>query len=302
MMDIADFCRLFDEPAITTPRTLHEIRTLDTGYTPLSGLGRDALILSVMKTIDSNTLSKTGVVDKWERHWSDVRDEFKKTGDTSILTPAFIQHGRTCRMYRDYVDSSSDYFENHISTIIRCWLYETYMQGTSDVFEFGCGSGWNIRLMAEVYPGRKIWGLDWSRAAVDIVNILREKSGLNVEGCWFDMFNPHESLMIPKGSQVLTIGALEQMGDKFRPFVDFLIRKGVGRVCCLEPVLEFYDDNTLLDYLSIRFHTQRNYLNGYYTYLRELENRGVIRIVKATRIEFGSLFQDGWSILIWETV
>jgi SAM-dependent methyltransferase len=301
-MDVKGFCRLVDELSIVGPETLKAISALNTGYTPIIGGERDALILRILKTIDSHTLSKTGVVDKWERCWTSVRDEFVKTGNLELLTPPFVHHGRACRLWGDYITTHSVFFEHSMATILRCWLYETYMQGTSDVFEFGCGSGWNVHLLAEIYPERKIHGLDWSHASVDIINLLREKAKFNTEGHWFDMFAPDAGLNVPEGSQVLTIGTLEQMGSKFRPFVEFLLKKRVGRVCHLEPIFEFYNDENLVDYLSIRFHIQRDYLWGYYPYLRELEKQGRIRIVKAQRVEFGSLFQNGWSILIWELI
>ena len=193
-MQEKDFCKMLDVPSITSPRTLQEIHRLDTNYRPLTKSERDKVMLEVIRTVDSNRLSKTGAVEKWEKCWGDVRDEFIKTGDLSSLHPAFYNKRNICRLWKDYIFASSITFEENVNTILRCWVFDTYLHRDNDVFEFGCGPGHNLILLSEMYPNRKLHGLEWASSAVDIVNLLGEKYNFNMDGQKFDMFNPTDKI------------------------------------------------------------------------------------------------------------
>jgi hypothetical protein len=59
------------------------------------------------------------------------------------------------------------------------------------------------------------------------------------------------------------------------------------------------DENKLLDYLSIKYFNNRNYLNGFLPYLEKLESDGKIEILDKRRINSGSYFIEGHSLVIW---
>jgi hypothetical protein len=289
-----NFNLLFNDKLEELPRTIEHVRALDTSVRALTSEERDKVIMRVMKTVYS-PLSKTGDADKWERCWKDVLDKFKETKDATYLVPPFVKRGQECRLWGDYVATNSKYFEENVDTILRSWVFERYMEGNADIFEFGCGSGWNLLMMSQYFPGRKIHGVEWSKSAVEIANCL----GGDIQGHWFDMFNPGE-LDMPEGSIVFTHGAMEQMGFGYGPFVDFLIDKKVRRVIHVEVIDEFYDPTKLIDYLAIQFHQKRNYLTGYLSYLEGLQSGDMLHIVKSQHVQFGSLFQDGFSVIVWE--
>ena len=66
-----------------------------------------------------------------------------------------------------------------------------------------------------------------------------------------------------------------------------------------EPLRELYDEKNLMDYLAMRYHEKRNYLVGLVPRLKELEMDGRIEILHLHRVMFGSLFHEGYSLLIW---
>ena len=70
----------------------------------------------------------------------------------------------------------------------------------------------------------------------------------------------------------------------------------------IEPIEELLDKNILLDYLSIKYFEKRNYLSGFLSGLKKLEKQNKIKILKADRNNIGSLFIEGYSIIVWQPI
>jgi hypothetical protein len=70
----------------------------------------------------------------------------------------------------------------------------------------------------------------------------------------------------------------------------------------MEPILEFYDPKVLSDYLAIRYHMQREYLNGYYSWIKMQADAGRVEIVNSFRPGFGSLYHEGYGVVVWRPV
>jgi len=80
----------------------------------------------------------------------------------------------------------------------------------------------------------------------------------------------------------------------------YLLRNKPSVVVHIEPIPELLDPTNLLDYLSIRYMQKRKYLTGYLDTLRVMEQRGLIKIMEARRSGIGSMFIDGYSIIVWK--
>ena len=81
----------------------------------------------------------------------------------------------------------------------------------------------------------------------------------------------------------------------------YLYCKKPRYVIHIEPINELLNpESSLLDYLSVSYAKKRNYLNGYLDYLRVMEDTGLINIICAERSHIGSLFIDGYSVIVWE--
>ena len=71
----------------------------------------------------------------------------------------------------------------------------------------------------------------------------------------------------------------------------------------LEPVEEFYvDDESLFDYLGQKFHTARNYLQGWLSALEEHEKNGEVEILDARRLGFGDRYHEAYNVICWKPV
>jgi len=302
-LTVEDFSRLLGTSIDDFDDECREfIRKTDFQYRKVSHTKRDQTIVEILKRIDSGQMTLAGKVAKgrWEKGWTNNLQNFVGKGyNLAELVPKYVRPDQILRLYRDYVMPLEANFEINFFTVLRLWLFKKYLKEFDSIYEFACGTGYNLSLLAGLFPQKKLYGLDWTEASVKLVNLIGEKHGMNVTGCLFDMFSPDYTLEIAKNSAIMTIGGLEQLGDGHKAFVEFLIEKEPRLCIHVEPLCELYDKNNLLDYLAVRFHEARNYLRGFLTNLKKLERENKIEIIKTQRMYFGSLYHDGWSLLIW---
>lgn len=191
-------------------------------------------------------------------------------------------------------------FEERLFFAIQDWLFDKYLRDKESVYEFGCGTGHNLFRVRAVNPHATLWGLDWTEASQKILGRLRE-AGVDTKlyGQRFDYFTPDEGFKLAPGAAVYTAASLEQTGDRFQPFINYLLNSRPSICIHIEPIAELLDESNLLDFLSIAYFKRRNYLNGLLGYLRALEQDGRINIHMARRTMTGSLFIEGCSVIVW---
>ena len=70
----------------------------------------------------------------------------------------------------------------------------------------------------------------------------------------------------------------------------------------MEPTIEHYNPDILLDYLAIKFHRQRGYTEGWLPAIQQLEVEGRAEIIAAKRPFFGSTMMEGYSYVVWRPI
>ncbi len=153
--------------------------------------------------------------------------------------------------------------------------------------------------LARQLPGKKLLGLDWSKSSNETVSLIRKALDIDVAGRHFDFFAPDRSLALGRDCGVLTMCALEQVGARHDAFLSYLLDARPGVCVHMEPLLELYDDNHLVDHLAARYHRKRGYLQGFLPALRALESSGRIELLDVRRFYFGSLYHEGYSCVAW---
>ena len=114
-----------------------------------------------------------------------------------------------------------------------------------------------------------------------------------------DLFNPLLYIADYDHVAVITMGALEQVGDRWGPFLDMMLRCKPKLVLHVEPVEEFYDERNLSDWLALRYHKARGYLSGYYTELHRLHALGKVELIETGRNYLGNRHNEGFSLIVW---
>ncbi len=306
-LDSETFARWFDLSTAALPAfAVEKVAAADLRYRRLSPAERDAVVVRILKRLAQGPQS---VLDEKRRAlWADVwSDQHAKAASgafsTQALEPGFVSGDAVVRIAGDFALAASPRLELDVYAVVRRILFHQWAGKASAAFEFGSGSAFNLEDLALMYPALPITGLDWAPAAVALVDDMARQRGFKMRGRAFDFFAPDDSLEMPRDAAVFTFCALEQIGPKFEPFVDFLLRKRPAVCVHLEPILEFYrPEQSLVDHLAVAFHSARNYLTGFQTHLKGLESTGRIRIFDERRLGFGSLFHEGYSVIVWQPV
>ncbi len=232
---------------------------------------------------DSVTFSGAHRKKQWERGWQQNFEE-------RSATPHYFGKYKVNRLNGEFVKGVTNDYEQNMLYIILDYVTDKYLRGIDNIYEFGCGTGHNLKRISGMLK-TKLHGLDWTKSSQKIL----KRNGITTGH--FDFFHPRGTLK--KDSGVLTVAALEQTGKDFKKFVDYLIKQKPTICVHIEPIEELLDQNSLLDNLSLRYFKKRNYLSGFLTYLRQLEEEKKITIYQAKRSHIGSLFIEGYSILVW---
>lgn len=263
----------------------------------------DDIILGILKKIDHPLTISVGPKRKWKwkKGWGEnLHDFISSNYDIKTLLPKYVKSFRPIRLDGRYVIPLDKSFELNYKTSFYSWIFSKYLKGFDSIYEFGCGTGLNLILLAKLFPEKKMYGLDWVPSSKKILDLLARKAGLPIKGYIFNMFKPDRSLRIKKNSAIITVASLEQLGKNFKPFVNFVIKNSPAIVVDVNHIKEFYDPNILFDYLALKFEKQRGYLDGYLTYLRQLESLGKIKILKVYYSPLGILDNDGFSYIVWK--
>ena len=238
--------------------------------------------------------------DNWNDQWAGKLSDFKKTRNPLDLLPDYLRTNKTMRYDGRYITPGIDRFEYRIASAFRKSLFAEFFKDVDEVHEFGCGGGLNLLDFKGVFPDKKVYGYDWSDAAVEAVNLLfGEGSGRK-----FDMFrHPTNGFnKTPNRIGFLTFHSMEQLGEKWGNFFSYIWWRGAPSVVVhVEPILELYDESDPIDSLAIRYHKRRGYLSGYFTRLSELEcsESRSVSIDAAVRVKFGGAYHDPYSYIVW---
>ena len=134
---------------------------------------------------------------------------------------------------------------------------------------------------------------------MEIANLLGRERKQHIRGELFNMLNPPSEFSLSKKSAVITIHALEQLGKNHESLLQTLVDAGPGIVVHCEPIVEFYDEDNMFDYLAKWYSQKRNYLEGFWPALKKLEKDGKIEIMQAHRPALGGVFHEA-SLIVWK--
>jgi hypothetical protein len=239
----------------------------------------------------------------WEKGWQENLDLFKSSGNISDLIPKFVRKSEFVRFQGSWISPEDPNFETNFVELLRDVIFRKFFSNSPAIWEVGSGTGLNLVHLSRIFPEKDLVGCDWANSSIDIISELNKHLGLNIKGHLFDLFSPNLELIrsIKSDSGLLTIGTLEQSGENFHAFLDFVLASPFKTVVHLETNYELYDKSCLFDYLAVRYIEKRNWLKGYFAELRILEQKGKIRIIDE-RKTFGSFFHDGYTYTVWEKV
>lgn len=238
----------------------------------------------------------------WEAGWTENLVALMGEEKKLALIPGYFENSKYVRLGEDFFEVTLPHTE---AMLLGC-LVDFVLLGLlaefpyGNIHEFGCGTGMHVSRIAMRYPSRYIYGYDWAQSSIKILDHLRENQGQqNVAGAQFNFFEPDEGIEISKEDLVMTVAALEQVGSEFLPFLALLERKSPQLIVNIEPITELLDLGSPGGSLSAKYFQKRNYLKGFFSHIRKLEELGQAEILHAGRSGLGSLYIEGYSVVVW---
>lgn len=271
-------------------------------YRILKGMERDKCVVEAQNFLNLPNLPTAGESrhNDWEQGWGQNLKEFLDSGhEINALVPKYIKRGETVRLLGEFVQPTNPNFVEIYTELFRSWLFKKFFPHVTAIYEFGCGSASHIACLAQTFPDKEIYGLDWTEASFKIIKAMADHYDFNVHGVRFDFFNPDADIKLIEGAGVLTFGALEQVGSRHGPFIEYLIDNHPAVCVHVEGIEELYNCSYELDALALGYHQKRKYLSGFLTRLRELESIGKAEIISIHRQHFGNRFDDTYSYIVW---
>ena len=277
----------------------------DFSYEIITGKNLNNLILEILISIDNDRqlVGSESRRDVWEKGWEEnlnlyVNNKFKDED----LIPKFIRNNKPIRLFKKLVQPNDTHFELNYVRVYRRWFFENFFIDQNNIYEFGCGTGFNLLAASKLFPNTNLYGSDFTSSSVELVNQIAKIKNINLKGEVFDMINPNYKYKLKNNSGVFTFGALEQLAGEIDAMLEYLIFCKPKICIHTEPVIELYEKNNLVDYLAIKFQEKRGYTKGLLKKLHFLEKNNRIKILKIKRLYFGSLFMEGYNLVIWRPV
>lgn len=277
----------------------------DFSYEECTAREREMIVIDILNDVEKGMFSVSGAgrLNDWRKGWAEVLKEFQSDGNLNTLIPKDLHPNRPMRYYGNYIKPYSPTFEHDFTVVFRNWLYKRWFKNFTHIYEFGCGTGQNLALLAKIFGNQKrLYGFDWAPESQGILKAIVDKYNWNITGGNFDMFNPPEGDEFPPSSLAYTSCAMEQMGDNFTPFLNYIIQAKPDLCVNVEPLIELYDENNIFDYVVLKYHRKRGYLNGFLARLLGLQKMKIIQILSAKRLRFGSLFHEGYMYVVWKVL
>lgn len=287
-LTLEKFADIFGGPL--DEKTADEIAGHDWSYSVVDGPASNKVALELLQMVERRAFSIVGEnSERWQKGWNENLEEFRRTGDVKALAPKYLKPATFLRLQGQFIEPADPMFEANWYKVFRGWFARRYLSKFDAIYEFGSGSGHNVAFLAQEFPDKTLMGFDWAAASVQILDEVNEILP-NAFGGRFDFFDPPLAYRWPANTAILTVGALEQTGTRWRPFLDFLRRTQPAMCFHIEPIIEWYDPNSLVDHTAIKIHEARGFWRGFVNEVTPIRRR---------RTGFGSLMLEGYSQLQW---
>ncbi len=306
-IDEIDFAKsLGIESDLLSESCVNLIKSLNFDLEELKKNERDQLILQIIKKIkeDIQVIASPDRTSVWESGWGENLSSYIESNRSlESLIPKFIRSGQPIRWFQDFYIPVNPNFELNFIKVLRHFISDTYL--TDDIvnlYEFGAGTGHNLVHFSKLNPKLNLYGTDFVESSVELMKTVGVDHNHRITAQLFDMLEPNSNdFKIEDNSAVLTFGALEQLGGDLENIISYFVDEKPKICIHVEPIAEFYDENSLVDYLANWFQSKRGYSAGLVNLLNKAEKSGKIEIIKSRRLFFGSLMMEGYNLIVWRT-
>ena len=247
-------------------------------------------------------LNKKLEVD-WQDDWFSVLQNLQTNNDNvkSIIRPKWFRESAFVNIQNCLSLTKTPYVDWEYQLITRQMLFYTHLKDIENICEFGSGSGANFYLINEILQDKSFILSDISVTSLKIIEELKRK--LNRNNLTYSNIDIEQdiNLQLPDNSAVITTSVLEQIGDNYKNFINFILKEKPQIVINVEPIVELLDSKNGFDNVMNLYCEKRKYLAGYLTELEKLEKQKKIKIIMKKRTMVSGTFIEN-SVLIWKVL
>jgi len=297
-----DFLRMFNCQLDELPeQLLSGLNRVNTEYREANLVDFEEYVLHVLRLINSPSITRTREenLQAFEKGWQEnLKSMISGKISLERLKPKYFRGSKFLRYNKKLIVSGNLDLEYELFTLARYLIFNRYLSTAEDIYEFGSGSCQNLFMLSEMFPSKRLYGLDWTNTSAKIAELLAKSQNRNIAGIVFDMMNPFPDVVLKRHSAMFTIHALEQLGKEHEKLLSFIMAAKPDIVLHYEPIVEFYDEDNLLDYLALLYSQKRNYLSGFWPALCRLQEQNKIEILESRRPYLGGVIHEA-SLIAW---
>ena len=274
-------------------------------YDIIDGDRKAKLINKIIESIfvsQNFRVIKKNSLNVWNKGWEEIYNKIKnKKFDEKSIMPQYFSSQKVLRFQNEYIKTDK-YFGCRMDQLIRKLVLYKFVNKTSNIIELGSGTGNNQILINKLFPKIKQTASDWSSPSLSINRLISKKIKKDIKIIKLNMIDLKgwENLEIDKNSLLLTTHSLEQLSGYSSNLLQKILNSNFKRVINIEPIIENYDQQNLLDFLAISYHKKRNYLTNWLYNLEKLERKKEIKFIFNKRFKFGDKFHEAYSVIVWE--
>jgi len=283
--------------------SVKQINDSNLQYQYLDKSERDNVVLDIINKLYNDNIEKAGDhrLNRWESGWHENLVNYESSGKYEDLIPRYFGKYEIARWKGDFVKVKKTFDYNLHAVIVDAMFQKFITNEYSHIYEFGCGPAYNLYRMSSYNKSINMVGLDWTIISQKIINTIKTKNkDIKISGENFDFMKPNYELEIGESSVVFTHSALEQIGESYKHFIDFILFKKPGLCINFEPAPELLSHDSLVEELTFLYQKKRNYLRNYFSYLFELERNNKIKIIYHKKINCGSRYMQHQPIIVWK--
>jgi hypothetical protein len=194
-----------------------------------------------------------------------------------------------------------EYYRYRLSALQR--LVREQLPPDGDLIELGCGFGYNLFSLALAFPERRFLGFDISTNGIEMGRAIADHFGL-ADRIGFDLLDLTErgapNLERLTGRSCFTFFCLEQLPDDIDGALRNIIAARPRRVLHVESSTELLSLRRPSDWANYAFVKSMDYQNRLFGLLRELEEKGELRLLHMGRAPFAPTLQNDGFVATWE--
>lgn len=233
----------------------------------------------------------------WEKGWSG-NGVFYSENEAYDNLPYYFKNNTHIRLREKVFKDLKGFGEVDLLRALQQIIFKKYLKffNTKNICEYGCGTGSNIQFLKKNLLNLTFYATDWVESAcLKIVqNQILPSDRVKIT----NFFDPNTYYSPSDQFLAFTNAALEQSGDMYKDFINFLIgsKNCIGGIH-IEPIRELLNLNVKINRQSFDYAKKRGYLTNFYSFMSKINN---IEILLAKDYGLGSKYINGYQILIWK--